>query len=335
MTALKEYARLETSGLWRAAEEDQRREVGVSFGDATLVISDPSGRPLTHWSLAAVSRTNPRTKPAIFSPDLSGSETLEIDDEDMVNAIDQIQRTIARARPKPGFLRWLTLAATSATLAWLAIFWLPGALVDQAVTVVPEVKRAEIGASLLSRTARLAGTPCNDPFGNLALRRLQAAVAPEHTLHILPEALARTAALPGGHILIGRPIIEDHENPSVVAGYVVAEAARMRAHDPLRRLLEASGPYAAFRLLTTGTLPDETIDSYAKYLLTADPLPLPPGYLLAAFRQREVTARPYAFAEDVTGETTLALIEADPFDGVAPKAHLGDGDWISLQAICE
>ena len=40
MTALDKYRKLEGIGLWSARVEDQRREVVVSFGDATLVMSD-------------------------------------------------------------------------------------------------------------------------------------------------------------------------------------------------------------------------------------------------------------------------------------------------------
>lgn len=335
MTALKDYARLETSGLWRATTDAQRRNVGVSFGDATLVISDNSGRALSHWSLAAVTRLNPKETPAIFAPDDQATETLEIEDADMIRAIGQVQKAIARARPKRGLLRWAILGTSAATIAWLAVFWLPGAMVDQAVAVVPDVKRQEIGAALLSRTARIAGQPCSDPFGTVALRRLQSAVSPGETLHVIRDGLKTTTALPGGHILLGRGVLEDHDDPSVAAGYVVAEMVRARLHDPLRRLLEASGPYAAFRLLTTGDLPPETLDAFAEAMLTDAPQPVATEALLYAFRERQVPARPYAFAEDVTGEATLELIEADPFDGVAPVQHLGDGDWLSLQSICE
>lgn len=43
---------------------------------------------------------------------------------------------------------------------------------------------------------------------------------------------------------------------------------------------------------------------------------------------------PYARALDPSGETVLALIEADPFAKEAPRPLMPDGDWISLQAIC-
>jgi len=35
MTALDQYVRLESGGLWRADADAQRRDVAVSFGDAT------------------------------------------------------------------------------------------------------------------------------------------------------------------------------------------------------------------------------------------------------------------------------------------------------------
>ena len=56
MTAIKKYARLEASALWRASPDEQRREVVISIGDATLTISDLRDRILTHWSLAAIER---------------------------------------------------------------------------------------------------------------------------------------------------------------------------------------------------------------------------------------------------------------------------------------
>lgn len=62
MTALDKYVRLESGGLWRADANAQRRDVGISFGDATLVIADTAGRPVAHWSLPAITRLNPGTR---------------------------------------------------------------------------------------------------------------------------------------------------------------------------------------------------------------------------------------------------------------------------------
>lgn len=65
MTALNQYERLEAFGVWRETPKAQLRDVVVSFGDATLILTDPrSNVPLTHWSLPAVTRLNPGAMPA-------------------------------------------------------------------------------------------------------------------------------------------------------------------------------------------------------------------------------------------------------------------------------
>jgi hypothetical protein len=58
MTALKEFQRLEAEGVWRATPTDQRKDVIVSLGDASLTILDLRENVLAHWSVAAVARAN-------------------------------------------------------------------------------------------------------------------------------------------------------------------------------------------------------------------------------------------------------------------------------------
>jgi len=106
MTALTKYARLEATALWRASSDEQRREVVVSIGDATLVIIDMNNQPLTHWSLAAVERANPDQRPAIFYPDGDPGETLELPEAEaeMIDAIETLRKAIEKTRPRPGRL---------------------------------------------------------------------------------------------------------------------------------------------------------------------------------------------------------------------------------------
>ena len=62
---------------------------------------------------------------------------------------------------------------------------------------------------------------------------------------------------------------------------------------------------------------------------------LPEALLLDRFRSAGIASSPYAYALDPSGETVLGLIEADPFRDVAPPPILPDGEWISLQTICQ
>ncbi|MFD0860255.1 M48 family metalloprotease [Roseovarius aquimarinus] len=340
MTALSEYQRLEASGLWRAAPGDQRAEVIVSVGDATIVITDLRERVLTHWSIPAVTRANPGEMPAIYHPDGDEGETLELDasEAQMIDAIEKLRTGIARHRPRPGRLRLGMLLASVAIIGGLAIFWLPGAVRDHALRVVPPVKRAQIGAALEREMQSVTGPPCRAPGGVQSLAKLaQRLPSTRGTggLSVVRDGVDGTATLPGGTILIHRSLVEDYEEPDVVAGYVVAERLRARAHDPLGRLLDHAGLGAAFRLLTTGDPGEAALRSYAEYLLADAPQqPVSDEVLLEGFRTWSIRSAPYAYALDVTGESTVGLIEADPFAAEAPPAVLSDGDWLRLQGIC-
>jgi hypothetical protein len=340
MTALREYDRLEASGLWRAAPGDQRSEVVVSVGNATLIITDMRDRVLTHWSIPAVSRANPGEMPALYHPDGDAGETLELaaSESQMIDAIEKLRAGIARQRPKPGRLRLGIVLASVAVIGALAIFWLPAAVRDHALRVVPPVKRAQIGTALEREMQTVTGPPCRAPGGVQALGKLAQrlpATRGTGTLRVVRGGVVNTATLPGGTILIHRSLVEDYEEPDVIAGYVVAERLRARANDPLGRLLDHAGLGAAFRLLTTGDPGEAALRSYAEYLLADAPsAPLSDAALLEGFKGWSVRAAPYAYARDISGESTLALIEADPFAAEAPPPILSDGDWLRLQGIC-
>ncbi|MFT7594425.1 MAG: hypothetical protein ACI8R4_001746 [Paracoccaceae bacterium] len=335
MTALKQYERLEATGLWRATPDDQRREVIVSIGEATLTIADGNDKALTHWSLAAVERINPGERPAIFYPDGDPGETLELaDSEDaMIDAIERLRDAIDRARPRPGRLRLYSVLATMSAVLAVLVFWLPGALLRHTVSVVPEIKRQEIGQALRGRIERVSGAACTTPettsiLGDLAHR------TGVRQLVVLPAGVADSLHLPGGIVLLNKALIEDHTDPAVVAGFILTERARAEVHDPLAQLLSFSGPVTSFRLLTTGELTQENLDHYAEQVIAAPRPALTDEQTLGLFAQTAIPSSPYAYARDITGETVLGLIEADPMAGRTLEPVLPDRDWVQLQNIC-
>lgn len=339
MTALEQYQRIEATGLWRPSGEAHRIDVIASIGDATLVISDMQDRALTHWSLAAVVRANPGKRPAVYHPAGDDSETLELsgDEAEMIEAIEKLRSVIERRRPHPGRLRFVVVLSLSLAIAAGAIFWLPGAVRQHTVSIVPDVKRAEIGNALFSQLQRVAGPPCDAPEGGAVLARLASRLPGDQVsgqLYVMRDGVDQTSHLPGGTILIHRNLVEDFTEPDVVAGFVVAERLRVQEHDPLADLLEASPLWSSFRLLTTGALGEETLRAYAEVLLTSEKHVLSDEALLGAFEAASLRATPYAYAVDITGEKTLSLIEADPFATSPPEPVMNDADWLRLQTIC-
>ncbi len=335
MTALREYQRLEASGLWRPSPEDQRREVIVSIGEATLTISDLNDRALTHWSLAAIERRNPGSFPAIYHPDGDPGETLElaVEESAMIEAVERLREAISRARPRPGRLRLAGVLTSVAMVALVLLVWLPGAMRRHTVQVVPEIKRQDIGAALLDRIERVAGQACRTPETAPVLERLARRTGARR-LVVLRTGVQGTLHLPGGIILLNRSVIEDFEDPAVTAGFILVERARTRQIDPLEEFLEQGGPVATFRLLTSGHVTQGALDGYAERVLAAPRPPLEDAEILAAFAQAAVPSTPYAYAQDITGETVLGLIEADPMAGRTLEPVLPDRDWVLLQGIC-
>lgn len=337
MTALDRYVRLESSGLWRPEQDAQRREVVISFGDATLVIADGAGRPLAHWSLPALNRQNPGETPAIYAPDEDGSEIVEITDDTMVDAIEEIRAALAKSRPKPGKLRhWITGGLIAVTLA-LAVFWLPGALTRQTLAVVPFPKRVEIGATMLGYMQSKTGAACITPRANEAAKRLAARLfGPETTTQIVvvPKLVQGAVALPGGLILLDYGLLRASDDPAAVAGYVIASRAAVIHMDPLEEVLRQAGLGVTFRLLTTGDMPAEVLQAAAQSIsMGATPM-AKPETLRNALAVARIPQAPYLAAADArTG--TMPDLRDDPIAGEDVAVILSDSDWVSLQNICD
>ena len=336
-TALKKYSRLESNGLWRDSPLAQRREVIVAFREATLVLSDPkSGSALSHWSLPAIERVNPGEVPALFAPGTEAIETLELDDRDMISALETVRNSVAGLRPKPGRLRGVLLTSGTLLVLGLGVFWLPDTLIRHTASVLPAATRAAIGQAALADVQRLTGSPCASPLGSFALTELGDRLFGPHRAQILilRDGVTQSAHLPGGTILIGRRMVEDVGGPEVLAGLALMERLRAEARDPILPVLEHAGLTATFRLLTSGTLPDSAVTGYGEGLLQTARAPVPDPIALARFKAAGVASSPYAYAVDPTGESTIALIEADPLAGLVPQPLMADGEWVSLQDIC-
>jgi hypothetical protein len=337
MTALSQYQRLECQGLWRDRAEAQRREVIVAFGDASLILREsPSERALAHWSLPAVIRLNPDRMPALFSPDPTTGEELELDDETMIAALTKVQTLIAHRQPRPGRLRGGLTLAFVAALALVAVVWLPGALITHTAGVLPRATRAGVGQAILGDLARLTGQPCTSADGTAALGLFSERLLPGGgQIVVLPQGLRTTLHLPGNIYAVSASLIENYDTPEVAAGYILAEAERAQLSDPLTDALRFGGLRTAVQLLTTGEVPPGAFAGYGERLLAQPPAPVDDASLLKRFEDRGVGAAAYARAIDPQGVTTRALIAGDPFAKVPPPVELiSDTDWVALQGIC-
>jgi phage tail protein X len=333
MTALIQYARLETTGLWRAEAGTEAQEVGVSFRDATLILADRAGRPLAHWSLAAVERRRDAEDGAVFAPGPDASESLTLTDPEMIAAIETVRRAIDQSGPRAGRLRlWTRLVAVGVVLAGLAI-WLPDALARQALTALPPAAASQIGATLLGHLQSTTGAACRAAPGLAALDVMAGRLLPLgiRQIVILPDGPGHPVMLPGGIVALPAADLRRATAPAALAGLA---AAAGQGPDPLPELIETGGLSAALGILTTGTLPDGAYAALAAALLAA-PAPVPDDdQLIAAFRALDLPLAPYAALRDPMGESVLGLIEADALLPPDAAPILSAREWEELRAIC-
>lgn len=338
MTALTQFQRLESGGIWRPAHGARLRDVVVSFGDATLILRDPrSEEPLSHWSLPAVTRLNPGQQPAIFAPGaVDQDEVLEIEDRLMVEAIERIHSAISASKTRPGRLRAAVLWSLAGLALLAAAVWLPGAVIAHAARVAPPAQRSAVGMAMLADMRRTSGAPCDRAAGAAVLDRLSARLlGPQGRIVVLPATLRGARALPGRIIVIGDDMIAGEPGPHVAAGHILAADVAAEADDPLVTVVDAAGLGAAVRLLTSGALAETDLAGRGTALLLAPAVRPADDAFLARMDAAGVSSEPYARSLDPSGESVLSLIEADPYRTATPAQPLmTDGEWVQLQQIC-
>ena len=83
---------------------------------------------------------------------------------------------------------------------------------------------------------------------------------------MVPDSIPEIAVLPGRILLINRRLVEDYEDPAVVAGYALSANAAIA--DPLSDLLHHAGLLATLKLVTSGSLPQKALRAYAEDLVS-------------------------------------------------------------------
>ncbi|UWQ16497.1 hypothetical protein [Jannaschia sp. M317] len=328
MTAIEGLDRLETTGLWRPDAGAQRQEVYVSIGEAELVVQDRSGSALSHWSLPALVRLNGTEVPARYAPSRREDEELEIEEPEMIAALDRVVAAVGRGRQRPGRLRRVLTGLGLGLAVGFAITWLPGALRDQAAGLLPPSKRVEIGRLMLDELTLLTGPPCETITGREALEQLQARILPTTParLEVLRDLPHPALALPGGLLVLSDGILVTQDDPNLAAGHVLAAAITARVSPPLVDFLRDVGPLSLIRMLTAGTIAPADITQHIEGLLLDAP-PLANGSVLrSGFNAAALDWGPYQVA---TGQS----LGADAPGEMIPA--LDDPSWQRLREVCD
>ena len=295
MTALEQYIRLEATGRWREASGEDWREVLVSFGNATLVLSDFSERPLTHWALAATKRVDDDADAALYAPDTETEERLEVSDAQMIEAIAEVTahaREQSRIGRRGGrhIGRYIAALLAVLVLAGIAVFG-PDLLRARALALISPAQSELITQDLLARLPER----CANEAGQAALRRFAAPLTDGRPVHVIDGDAPKAAHLPDGSILLAGKPLASTDDPQALAALIGATSAQPRSETVLAAWIDGLPLADLGRFLSSGEVQ----------------------------------------SADIRKMTRLLKRLPDPPPGDAPDApDLSDQQWVALTQIC-
>lgn len=331
MTALEKFDRLESLGFWKETQTSQKKEVVVSFGKASLVMSDGKDTPITHWALHALEIIETTDEHTIYSTDKNGFETVEISDPTMNRAIVKIRKILRKPRSGRGRIRMLSTAVIALCFSLLAVFWLPTALADYTTSVVSDAKAREIGAKLMPFITQYTGHPCRSDAATPVIQKMEDRLINHNggKLFIADLGARYSTRLPGHIILANRALVENYPGPEVLAGFILMEKALQERDPVLHALFMEAGPIATLSFLVTGNFNDDILGDFAKNQMTRALVFPNTNVLLVHFKETKISSAPFAQAIG-----NLSLADQDPVKGQY-QPILSDPQWLELQSICE
>ncbi|MEM9048880.1 MAG: M48 family metallopeptidase [Pseudomonadota bacterium] len=373
VTALERYARLEAEGVWFDGRSARPNPVIVRFGEATLTLSGADDVPRAHWALASLRALPDQgdAKRLMLVPAQDSDERLVVEDAEMISAIHAVCPDLKRIRVPRGSFRRLFLWGGGAVAAVLLIvFVIVPALAERLAVMIPPAQEEALGDQVLAQAKRVFGRfssgvrVCERPEGLAALDSMVARLEPHFESHvpikvqIFDHPMVNAFAMPGGHVVLMRGLIERAENAEEVAAVVAHEIGHVMHRDPTRLTLRSAGSAGILSLLIGDVLGGTAIalmtdavinasysraaeaeaDRAAHRIMSDAELPLEPmaGFferLAEGAGDRNGLLSPLATHPDLAGRAEAAR-KADIIGDTRYVPILTQSAWLDLRQIC-
>ncbi|MEL7026100.1 MAG: M48 family metallopeptidase [Pseudomonadota bacterium] len=153
------------------------------------------------------------------------------------------------------------LAAGALGSVALIIFVIMPALATQLAEMIPPEREVAFGKSVQRQIdsffgdSRASSLVCTDEEGQLALQAMTDRLMEGETLpypltvSVFDHPLVNAFAMPGGHIVLFRGLIEEAESPNEVAAVLAHEIGHVAERDPTRIALQSAGSAGILGLL--------------------------------------------------------------------------------------
>ena len=333
MTALDKYIRLEATGQWIEAD-GHSREVVVSFGNATLVLSDFQDQPLSHWSLSALNIAEQKADKVIYAPDPDSRERLIIDDAQMVEAIAAVSSDAQNFESTPQVSRnWLrpVTALLVLLIAGLVVWYGPDALRHKAISLIPQERAVLLGGDVFDAMDQQRCLP----RGRQGLRELTRVLGFKGRDAVrVVKGDARLSALPGAQVMVSDGFLRKAGSGEELAGWLALARETGRNTSAMQTFIAQQSVGQVLNFLMNGEFSQGDIDWMAAYAQKTDMRPsranltaaldllsksgVPDGPFLTAVAKAYPDLRPVPAPSSVTN--------------VAPL--IDDQSWVGLQEIC-
>jgi len=336
-----------------------------------LRISLPAGKTLI-WPLEDLRRLPDQAGRDLLALSLAGDPVsrLYVADTQVRAVISKTCRNLKRRPPMENRGRLLTWAAGAVASVALIIFVLVPLMANQLAEYLPPEGEKALGDATfeqirvaLNETGFDPVKICDSPTGVAALDQMQSRLNPYADLpypiqvHVLDHDMVNAFALPGGHIILFRGLIDAAQAPEEVAAVFAHEIGHVVGRDPTRDALRSAGSIGVLGLLfgdfAGGTVvlflanqlinasysqqAEADADTYAHGLMsTAELSPAALGTMFQRLKDEygdaEGIVAHFASHPQLAARIEASMQAAQGFTETRPV--LDAGQWRALQEIC-
>jgi predicted Zn-dependent protease len=297
---------------------------------------------------------------------------LYLPDTDLAATLRARAPNLGRHPPARGLGRVAAWAAGAVGSVALILFVLLPVLANQLATVLPPAGEKALGDATLEQIRQaLADTEfegirlCEAPEGVAAMNRLRDRIVGDRalpydlTITVLDDDLINAFALPGGHIVFFRGLIDAAQDPDEVAAVFAHELGHVVARDPVRIALRSAGSIGVLGLLLGDFAGGAAVLFLTERLIQASYTreaegaadAFAHGTLIDARVRPDALATFFETLVEESGESSgivrhflshpdlgdriAAARAAAGGQSVAYEASLSPADWQALRAICD
>ena len=298
------------------------------------------------------------------------TERLMLRGPEIVAHIRRIAPYLDRRPPVENLGRLVKWSVAAVASVVLIIFGLVPVMAAQLAMLLPPEGEKALGDATLEQIREALGPGmvpvpiCTSGEGDAALQAMRTRLNAEQDLpypldlHVFDHEMVNAFALPGGHVILFRGLIEAAESPDEVAAVLAHEIGHVAHRDPTRGALRSAGSIGVLGLLlgdfAGGTVvlflanqlinasysqeAEARADEFAHEVLSrANVSPAALGHMFERLRVEHGDAEgiiAHLASHPTMRERIDAALAAEEAAGIEGTPVISEAAWADLQAIC-